>query len=168
MEGVFVQATASGETYNFVPDGATMSCSLSVELLGSNSDTKDVKLLDRAMVRFGEGASLGKMMLNSANTKLYLQEDGNDYAVVHSKSKGEFPVCIEVATNGTYSLTVTPCNVEMNYLHLIDNITGADIDLLVHEPVEGPVTYTFEAKTTDNAQRFRLVFEARNIDEPDH
>ncbi len=168
MEGVFVQATAADETYNFVPDSATMSCSLSVELLGSNSDTKDVKFLDRAMVRFGEGASLGKMMLNSANTKLYLQEDGNDYAVVHSKSKGELPVCIEAATNGTYTLTVTPCNVEMNYLHLIDNITGADIDLLVHEPVEGSVTYTFEAKTTDNAQRFRLVFEARNIDEPDH
>ena len=168
MEGVFVQATASGETYSFVPDGATMSCSLSIELMGSNGDTKDVKLLDRAMVRFGEGNALGKMMLNSANTKLYLQEDGNDYAVVHSKSKGELPVCIEAATNGTYTLTVTPCNVEMNYLHLIDNITGADIDLLVHETVEGPVTYTFEAKTTDNAQRFRLVFEARNIDEPDH
>ena len=56
----------------------------------------------------------------------------------------------------------------MNYLHLIDNITGADIDLLVHELVEGPATYTFEAKTTDNAQRFRLVFEAHNIDEPNH
>lgn len=160
MEGVFVQATTTGETYNFVPDGATMSRGLiSVELMDSNGDAKDSKLLDRAMVRFGEGATLGKMMLNSANTKLYLQDNDNDYAVVYSKSKGEASVCFEAATNGTYTLTVTPHYVEMNYLHLIDNITGANVDLL-----QTPV-YTFEAKTTDNAQRFRLEFEARDIDD---
>ena len=44
----------------------------------------------------------------------------------------------------------------MNYLHLIDNMTGADVNLL-----ETPA-YTFEAKTTDYASRFRLVFAAGN------
>jgi hypothetical protein len=42
----------------------------------------------------------------------------------------------------------------MHYLHLIDNMTGADVDLL-SDP-----SYSFEAKTTDYASRFRLVFEA--------
>ena len=45
---------------------------------------------------------------------------------------------------------------EVTYLHLIDNMTGADIDLLA-EP-----SYTFSAKTTDYASRFRLVFNANN------
>ena len=73
-------------------------------------------------------------------------------------------------------------NMELDYLHLIDNLTGADVDLLavepsVPEPVEGPnatsgngpstssgtvASYTFTSKTTDYASRFRLVFDANN------
>ena len=40
----------------------------------------------------------------------------------------------------------------MDYLHLIDNLTGEDTDLLATP------NYTFEAKTTDFASRFRIVF----------
>jgi hypothetical protein len=43
----------------------------------------------------------------------------------------------------------------MAYLHLIDNLTGADVDLLATP------SYTFAAKTTDYASRFRLVFSNR-------
>jgi hypothetical protein len=39
----------------------------------------------------------------------------------------------------------------MGYLHLIDNLTGTDVDLL-YTP-----NYTFTAKTSDYASRFRLV-----------
>jgi len=46
----------------------------------------------------------------------------------------------------------------MGYLHLIDNMTGADIDLLANP------SYSFEAKTTDYESRFRLVFAANNED----
>jgi hypothetical protein len=42
----------------------------------------------------------------------------------------------------------------MSYLHLIDNLTNVDINLL-----ETP-SYSFEAKTTDYANRFKLVFSA--------
>jgi len=45
------------------------------------------------------------------------------------------------------------------YFHLIDNMTGADVDLLVNP------NYTFEANTGDNANRFRLVFDANAIEE---
>ena len=50
-------------------------------------------------------------------------------------------------------------NVEFNYLHLIDNLTGMDVDLL-----QTP-SYTFEAKTNDYASRFRLVFSANSANE---
>ena len=47
----------------------------------------------------------------------------------------------------------------MAYLHLIDNLTGNDIDLLdVARNVSTVPTYTFNAKTTDYASRFKLVF----------
>ena len=53
----------------------------------------------------------------------------------------------------------------MNYLHLIDNMTGADVDLLALRQAQGSAAYTFEAKTTDYASRFRLVFSASSISE---
>ena len=37
--------------------------------------------------------------------------------------------------DGTYTITVSPEGVEMAYLHLIDNMTGADIDLLTPNAV---------------------------------
>ena len=61
--------------------------------------------------------------------------------------------------DGEYTLTITPENVEANYLHLIDNKTGADIDLLT------TFEYTFNATTTDNESRFRLVFNAHGLPE---
>ena len=44
----------------------------------------------------------------------------------------------------------------MNYLHLIDNLTGADVNLMATPE------YTFNANTTDYASRFRLVFSAKD------
>ena len=50
----------------------------------------------------------------------------------------------------------------MEYLHLIDNLTGADVDLVPllreHGGVKHPATYTFTAKPPDYTSRFRLVF----------
>ena len=64
------------------------------------------------------------------------------------------PVSFKASKNGTYTLSVNPENVEMGYLHLIDNMTGADVDLLANP------SYSFEAHTNDYASRFRLVFSA--------
>ena len=50
---------------------------------------------------------------------------------------------------------------EFDYLHLIDNLTGTDVDLLASNgggAMHCVSTYTFTAKTTDYASRFRLVF----------
>ena len=60
----------------------------------------------------------------------------------------------------------------MAYLHLIDNMTGADVDLLSPEGViagEDPQSptpsYTFTAKTTDYESRFKLVFSTNDADD---
>ena len=62
------------------------------------------------------------------------------------------PLNFKATENGEYTIFVNPEGVEMGYLHLIDNLTGADVDLLTTS------SYTFSAKTTDYASRFRLVF----------
>ena len=65
---------------------------------------------------------------------------------------GEVPVCFMANENGSYRLSFNTEDVTFGYLHLIDNMKGADVDLL-----ETP-SYSFEAKTTDYANRFKLVF----------
>ncbi len=68
----------------------------------------------------------------------------------------ETPISFKAATDGTYTLTVSsPPTTHLSpltYLHLIDNLTGADIDLLQNQ------SYTFEAKADDYESRFRLLF----------
>jgi hypothetical protein len=105
-----------------------------------------------ARIRFSEGSDLEKFMLHDDATCLFIPQNGKDCAVVHSAHTGEIPVCFKATEDGTYSLVVNTENVEMEYLHLIDNMTGADIDLLQTQ------SYSFEAQTTDNVSRFRLAF----------
>ena len=85
-------------------------------------------------------------------------------AIVCSNGHGEIPVNFKAAQDGEYTITVNPEDVEMNYLHLIDNLTGADVDLLAlngGDATHCVSTYTFTGKTTDYESRFKLVFDAR-------
>jgi len=116
-------------------------------------------VIDRAIVRFGEGRQLPKFQLNPNHTKVYIPMDGKDYAVVRSEEVGEMPVSFKAENSGSYTLSFNNENVEFCYLHLIDNMTGADVDLLANP------SYSFNASTTDYAQRFRLVFATGNTDE---
>ena len=151
MQGLFVKATATGETVTFTTTAPQTLTSGIHANLSSGS-----RLIDRAMIRFDEGSQLPKFQLNPDNTKLYITEDNLDYAVVNSNSQGETTINFKASKNGTYTISIEIENAEMNYLHLIDNMTGADIDLLQTQ------SYSFEARTSDYASRFRLVFRANS------
>jgi hypothetical protein len=107
-------------------------------------------------VSFGENRSLTKMQLNPNHTKVYIPKDNRDYAVVSAEAQGEMPVNFKAENNGTYTFSYNSENTQFNYLHLIDNMTGNDIDLLATP------SYSFEATTSDYASRFRLVFATSN------
>ena len=154
MEGLFVY-TAEDAVATFTQTRASRSTGNSENLI-LNLSRGSNELIDRAIVSFSESNVLPKFQLNPNNTKLYITQDNKDYAVVRTEAQGEMPVNFKAAENGTYTLTVNPEGVEMNYLHLIDNMTGADIDLL-----QTP-SYTFSAATRDYESRFRLVFAASN------
>ena len=154
MEGVFVSASTDEEELEF---SATAPNSGNTDLVVNvNAGSK---MLDRAVVRFNAGGMLPKFQLTPNSTKVYIPQGNKDYAVVRSAAQGEMPVSFKAENNGTYTLSVNAENVEMSYLHLIDNMTGADVDLL-----QTP-SYTFEAKTSDYASRFRLMFSASSISE---
>ena len=182
MEGIFVVAETNSETMTFSTEEPSRSPSLVMNVSRDRGS-----IIDRAIVRFGDGGTLPKFQMNPNHTKVYIPMDGEDYAVA-SVSAGrdamhgvstEIPVNFKASENGTYTLSVNIENVEFSYLHLIDNLTGADVDLLaakVPELVEGPTlhdgvstgsttSYTFDAKTTDYPSRFRLVFSA-SVPEP--
>ena len=135
------------------------------------------RLADVARVRFGEGDMLGKLVLNDQATRLSIKQDGKDYAVVRSNAQGEIPVNFKAEKNGTYTLSFggdvissAAKKSNLTYLHLIDNLTGADVDLLSgdcgSESAMTASSYTFTAKTTDYESRFRLVFSATENNGP--
>ena len=150
-EGVFVEATAADEFACFndgswIPSGSETAEPMDLSVSDNNGYS------DLVRIRFGEGRSLKKFMLNPDDTKIYFPMEDSDYAVVYANNMGEMPVNFKAAVNGTYTFDVNVGDIEMGYLHLIDNLTGADVDLLVTP------SYSFEARTTDYADRFKLVF----------
>ena len=153
--GIMVQATAEGQNVTFDKSGGAKSRAGSkgqggLQLTVAKAGTKAVE--DKAIVSFDKGEQLGKFIFNKDNAKLYFAQQGHDYAIAYSDQQGEMPLNFKAATNGEYTITVSPENVELGYLHLIDNLTGTDVDLL-----QTP-EYTFDARTSDYASRFRLVF----------
>ena len=155
MEGIFVIAGSNNETLTFTTTPPSKGGEQLIVNLTQNrgaSTGSATTSIDRAIVGFGEGDVLPKFMLNENNTKLYIPQGNQNYAVVRSADQGEFPLNFRASKKGTYTLNIDTENVEMNYLHLIDNMTGMDVDLL-----QNP-SYTFEATTRDYESRFRLVF----------
>ena len=154
MEGCFVIPENDGETLSFSTTAPSSKSSMVVLNLSNGHN-----VIDRAIVRFGQGRQLPKLQLNRNNTKVYMTVDGNDYAVVSTEKQGEMPISFKAEKDGSYTLSFSSEEVSFNYIHLIDNMTGADVDLLATP------SYTFNAKTTDYAYRFRLVFSTDSVNE---
>ena len=149
MEGIFVVAESEEDvdvTFQYFGDKKYAVKRFALNLTNGRS------VVDRAIVRFDECRQLPKAQLNSDHSKLYIPVADQDYAVVRSAEMGEMPVNFKAAQNGTYTISVNIEDVEFGYMHLIDNMTGADVDLLATP------SYTFEASATDYASRFKLVF----------
>lgn len=172
-EGFFVKATGDEASITFNSRATNTERSHITLELSENGLIVDRFILKR------DGEPLEKFTLRENGTRIYATEGGQDWAVaviaseakqiedstLSQSSRTEQPVNFKAAKNGTYTLTVNVENMDLDYLHLIDNLTGADVDLLRHEtfiagedPQSPTPMYTFTAKATDYASRFRLVF----------
>ena len=100
--------------------------------------------------------------LRLGNALIYAHFENSDYqALFAPEGVSEVPVRFEVFEDGVFTMKWSMYNGDFHYVHLIDNLTGADIDLLNAEE------YKFEGHSSDYISRFKLVFQVTGIDEPE-
>ena len=126
--------------------------------------TRDsVNLCDNARIRLGAGIGLEKFQLNADHNKLYFPMDEKEYAMAYADTLAVMPMNFKAENEGVYTLYFDTDSLTFDYLHLIDNFTEDDVDLL-----ETP-NYTFNVEATDEEDRFLVVFDPSGIEVPtDH
>ena len=150
-EGIFVKATDTDQTVTFSKANSAK---------GANSKdcfdlvvTQGKANIDRARVRLGEGIGMEKYALDSEKgSRIALWQEGQGFAVAYTNGQDEMPINIKANSDGIYTLNIEANQLELDYLHLINNLTGNETDFLATP------SYTFEATTSDYASRFRLLF----------
>ena len=106
---------------------------------------------------FNEGSQLEKFVFNEKHAKLYIPQDGNDYAIAFSDMNGEIPLNFKTNETGRYTIGFNFENVNGVRIQLIDKLEDKTIDL--NKDVSGNVSaYTFMGSTVDRSDRFTLVF----------
>lgn len=127
-------------------------------IIRSNESTMSIELTangilkDRVYVKAGEGENCIKFNLNNNSTKLFVPQSNKNYAIAYTEGANVMPMCFTTNESGIYTLNFNTKNMNCSYLHLIDNVTGTDIDLF-----QTP-SYTFNSSDSKYANRFKLVF----------
>lgn len=152
-EGFMVRVSADGNVdFEDVPATKSSTSSSSLAFTVSNGEFEDV-----AYARFENGEGLPKIGHLDANAPmLSIPVDGRRYAIANLGYDCE-NFDMNFRGTGEYTITLNTQHSSLNYCHLVDRTTGADIDLL-----QTP-SYTFSANGSD-AGRF-LVKLAPNAQE---
>ena len=108
------------------------------------------KVIDELIVSFNEGDEIGKFFFTEHTAYFYIQQNGLNCAIATAETSCAMPVYFKTTENGNFTVTVTPENVNLNSLYLVDHISGADINLL------STPSYSFSATTSDYLSRFKL------------
>ena len=151
MEGIFVEGE-EGDEITF-STGTKRDNNSQVVLNVSNNDN----VIDRAIVRFNSDRQLGKLTLFDNDTKIYIPQNDDDYAIVSSNGQGTMPVNFKAKEMGMYTISVETEGIDLSYLHLIDRLTGEDVNLLLDNK------YSFIASNSDTESRFILSFNENGI-----
>ena len=133
-----------GEDYNILRStskGSTMSIELT-----SNGVRHDRVILN------GKGKECTKFSMSSRTPKIFVPQGNKKYAMASTVGANVMPLCFTTQQSGIYTLNFDKKHMDCSYLHLIDNATGADIDLL------STPSYTFNSEDANYATRFKLVF----------
>lgn len=153
MEGIFVKAVDDNDKTVTFSKATAKGNGISGRMITISVSRNPGNVLDNARIRLDGNLNMEKLMLRDGGTRLYILQSGIEYALVVNEDLADVPVCFNAATDGIYTLNIETSN-GIEYLHLIDNLTGANIDLLTTP------SYSFEAKTDDYPSRFRLLFNA--------
>lgn len=150
-EGIIVKALADGEV-TFSKEAPAGQTGGGLQIALTQNNTRGAERIDHAIVSFNRGDELPKFHFGQSNASISISQNGEDYAIISAEACCELPLDFKADENGSYTLAFNSVETEFSYLHLIDNLTGADINLL-----ETP-SYTFDGRHTDYASRFKIVF----------
>ena len=109
-------------------------------------------LIDRVFMKAGKGENCSKLSLSQYAPIIYVPDDDKEYAIAYREGANMMPLCFTTAKNDVFTLEFDTRSYNGSYLHLIDNATGADIDLL-RTP-----SYSFNSADAHYAARFKIVF----------
>ena len=151
--GFLVKANATGQTVTLNPQNRS-----AVETVRTPSQSAPYLCLqigdEKAYVKLGEGVSMPLLGFNGSRSSLYLTRDREPYVMLVRDGADAIDLGFEPKQAGRVSMVAHTEGLAIDYLHLVDLLTGADVDLLA----EGSVTYTFEAAPSDGTMRFVLRF----------
>ena len=154
MEGIFVYTENDSEEVQFNVNTRSEN---NGEMIVVNLTNREDVLLDRAMIRFDENVTLPKYMLDENHTNIYIPQGDGRYAVVEGSDAETMPVNFKADMVAEYVINVNSDDANVGYLHLIDKLTGEDVDMLV----DG--SYTFIGAPEDREDRFVLRFEPSSV-----
>ena len=119
------------------------------------------KYTDVACIEFKDGKGFNKINhVNEQAPMLYINYDGSNYASANVSEKTQsISLCFKTKALSSYTLNMK-ANGNFSYLHLIDRLTGEDVDMLVDN------TYSFIGTEKDYADRFivRLSYNSSSVE----
>lgn len=125
-----------------------------IKFVVANSQYEDV-----AYARFDKGIGLNKINHRNADIPmLYINQNNEDYAIaMMSDDTKVFNLNFKAMTTSQYTLSLKSKG-NYSYLHLIDRLTGKDIDLLL----DNEYTFIGSPKDADNRFLIKLSYEGGN------
>ena len=151
--GFLVKANEAGQTVTLNPSDKQ-----------ANTETSDNPALLRididgelAYVKLSKGSSMPLLDLGGRHSGAYLTREGKRYILLANDNNENVDLCYQPKHSGQHRLHVTLDGTDVEYLHLIDRLTGTDIDLLLNP------NYSFEATPYDAPERFQLVLNKKTI-----
>ena len=129
-----------------------------VNLIVTDSNgEKDICVVEMNRNDFGGANKLAYLTMSDG--VIYARQNNQDYSIVFTDGCSSTPIWFEAREESTYRLTWETLHGEFNYLHLIDNLSGIDIDMLATQE------YQFTGTPNDFKSRFKLLCQCTGLDE---
>ena len=114
---------------------------------------KNEKFSDVACIEFKEGEGLNKMAHYNENAPmLYFRQNDETFASVNvDDNTKSIDLCFQSKSMSRYTLSMKAEGL-FSYLHLIDKLTGTDVDMLIED------SYSFISTSDDETDRFIVKF----------
>ena len=121
---------------------------------------RDYTTVEISRPEAGGGHKMENLCMSDA--QIYARYNDDNYQILFApEGVNVVPVRCKVIEDGYFTMRWSTYHGDFSYLHLIDNLTGTDVDCLTTDE------YKFEGKASDYNSRFKLVFDCTGIDEPE-